>query len=153
MSAAPDPMSDMFTKFWSDFMSRMAPPGMAPPAGMSQDGTKQMQRIFFDALAKYADDFMRSPQFLEALKQTMDNAMAFRRQLDGFLTTMLKSAQMPTQSDTAYITEMLHGMERRLSARIDEVAARLDAVEKDHARGAAKAAGRGRVAARKAAGR
>ena len=53
-------VADPFTQFWSDAMSRM---GMAaqPAPPSATDAMKQMQRVFLDALAKYCDDFMRSP--------------------------------------------------------------------------------------------
>lgn len=100
-----------------------------PVGAAQQDGSKHMQRIFLDAMAKYCDDFMRSPQFLQALKQTMDNAMAFKQQMDGMMTQALRGAQVATQKDAEYSAELLHGFERRLTHRLDALSERLDALE------------------------
>src|SRR5262249_47429560 len=127
------PPSDAFTQFWSDVMSRMTAAGFVQPAADSE-GLERMQRIFFDAMAKYADEFMRSPQFLESLKATMDNAMAFRRQLDQWITSSLQSAQMPTHSDMTDVVARIHSMEKRVLERMDELDGRVGTLENGHPR-------------------
>lgn len=165
MSDAANPaaaMTDAFTKFWTDFAARMGPaamagfaqpqaqptgamPGMPGMMGANPEMMKQMQRAFFDSLSKYADDFMRSPQFLESLKQTMDNALAIRRQVDGWITNALKTMHMPTQQDALTAVERLHGLEKRIIERLEDVAARVEALEGK--------AGRGKPGNKKPAGR
>ena len=86
--------ADPFRQFWGDFFSRV---GMSPSAPSpaqtptpSKEAVQQMQRVFFDALAKYCDDFMRSEQFLQMMKETMDRSLAFKQQVDQFLSQALK---------------------------------------------------------------
>lgn len=144
MSNSPNPgapMTDAFTQFWSDFMSRMGT-GIAPQPTAGADATKRMQRIFFDAMAKYADDFMRSPQFLESLKQTMDNALAFRRQMDQWLANSLNAVQMPSHGDVTDVVARVHSVERRVLERLDELEHRIAALEGDGAEPVAVATGR-----------
>ena len=149
MSTTPNPaapMAEAFSQFWSDFMGRAGAAGFAPQPPGSPDAMKQMQRVFLDALAKYADDYMRSPAFLEQLKQTMDNAMAMKQQIDGFLASSLKAMHMPSREDTGYTIEMLHGLERRLGARLDAIEQRLAAHENGHSPAARPAAERAHAA-------
>jgi polyhydroxyalkanoate synthesis regulator phasin len=122
-------MNDLFTKFWSDYFNTLAAGQPAPQVTPGSDVWKQMQRAFLDAMARYADEFMRSPQFLDAMKQTLDNAMAFRRQMDEMMTQTLRSAQVPTQQDARELADRLHGLERRVIERIDRLEQKVSALE------------------------
>jgi len=126
--------SDPFTKAWSDLFARMtSPAGPAPAAQQStwpDETVKQMQRTFFDAMAKQADEFLRSPQFLTMMKQMMDQSMAFKQQVDRFITEAYRGAQMPAQADMQDLTGTLHGIEERLMSRIEELERRLEAAER-----------------------
>ena len=41
---------------------------------------KRFQSAFLDAMARYCDEYMRSPQFLAVMKQSMDGALSLRQQ-------------------------------------------------------------------------
>lgn len=96
--------TDPVSTFWRDLWTRVAAAGQSAPgmnAGaaapfMTPEAVKKMQAAFYDAMAQYAEQYMRSPQFLEAMKKSMDQAMALRRQMDGFL-----KQNMATAFDTA----------------------------------------------------
>jgi hypothetical protein len=113
---------DPFTQFWTDLASRMGMAAQpAPPA--AGDAMKQMQRVFLDALAKYCDDFMRSPVFLEMMRQHMTNALSFQQQVNQFLTHAQRSAQPGAAAESADLVEMVRGLrdqverlERKVSA-------------------------------------
>ena len=125
-----NPMGDAFTQFWGDFMSRMGASGFAPPQPQpAPDTMKQMQRMFFDAMAKYADDFMRSPAFLEQLRTTMDNAMTMKKQVDTFIAQSLKAASLPTPEDAADAAARMGSLEKRIMQRLDEIEVRIAAME------------------------
>lgn len=122
------PGGDPFTAFWSDWMTRMSGLGMAPPAS-APDMMEQMRKTFFGAMARHAEEFMRSDQFLGAMKQSMDNALAFKQQLNQFLTKNLQSAQMPSRSDTDHVVLLVRGMEERLAGKLDDLSARVAELE------------------------
>jgi len=119
---------DPFTQFWGEMVSRMSGVGLpaAPPADPGP-AMKQMQRVFLEALAKYCDEFMRSPQFLEAMKQNMENAMTFRRQVDQFLTQALHGAQAPARGDVEELVALVRNVEERVLARVEELNRKLEA--------------------------
>src|SRR5262245_18445741 len=92
--------TDPVTAFWRDVWARMGqapgmpgatppgmpnfpgmPAGMGMPGVMTPDAMRRMQSAFFDAMAQYAEQYMRSPQFLESMKKSMDQALEFRRQM------------------------------------------------------------------------
>ncbi len=182
-SSAP---TDAFVRFWTDLVTRMATAGFSPPAGgfgfapgatggapgapaaPTPDAIKQMQRIFFDAYAKYADEFMRSPQFLEALKQSMDGALTFKRQMDAFLAGSLKAGQMPSQAEWVASATNLAQTQNKILQRLEQLSQRVDALDgrgdasatrragpaatgRAPSRKSTKAAPKGRPAARRAA--
>ncbi len=126
------PPGDPFTSFFSDFMSKMGMPGVAsaapvPPTG--PDFSKQMRQSFFDSMSSYCDEFMRSEQFLTAMRQSMDGALAFRQQLDKFLTATVHRGQQPAREDTDHILLVLRNMEKRVINRLDGLEDRLGRLE------------------------
>jgi hypothetical protein len=122
------PGGDVFMKFWTDAMGKMTTVGMTPPAA-SPDMMDQMRKSFFGVMSQHADEFMRSEQFLETMKQTMDNALAFRQQLNQFLTQNLKSANMATSSDAEHISVLIRGMEERMMSKLDHLSERVERLE------------------------
>ena len=119
--------TDPFTTMWADMMGRMA--GMQPPAAAPPDMLEPMRRAFFDAMTKSADEYMRSEQFLTMMKQGMDNALAFRQQLNQFLKQNLQAAQMPTRADTDHMVLLVRGMEERVLEKLDELNRRIEGLE------------------------
>jgi len=100
------PPIDPITGFWRDMWARTAAtggmpgmpgmPNMGDPAAsgafLTPEAMKRMQSAFYDAMAQYAEQYMRTPQFLEAMKKSMDQAMQFRQQMDGFLKQNMSQA-------------------------------------------------------------
>ncbi len=136
--------AEPFARAWGDFMSRF---GMADAAGSSNEAPtpswsdeamKQMQRAFMDALAKYCDEFMRSPQFLNMMKQSMDNALSFKQHVDRFLTEAHRSVHSPSIGDVDDIVGLLRTIEDRVIERIDVLETRLRDVEGPGRRKSAK---------------
>ncbi len=124
---------DPFTAFWSDWMAKM--PGVNPPASSgTPDVLKQMRQAFFDAMAQYADQFMRSEQFLNATKQAMENALAFRQQIDQFLTQSVRNMQAPARADTDHILIVLRSMEERVLNRLEQLDQRVSELENEKAK-------------------
>lgn len=132
---SPDP----FTKFWSDCVSKMTGTGFAPAASnLSDDAMKQMRRAFFDAWANHCDEFLRSPAFLEGMKKAMDGALAFREQLNEFMTQALHHAQAPARTDTDSIMLVLRSLEERVLVRLDRLERRVASLEDPAESGAAR---------------
>lgn len=125
-------MNDPFTAFWTDFTSKMwsaAPGASGPPPAPSPDVMKQMRQAFFDAMARYADEFMRSEAFLGMMKQTMDNALAWQQMMNQMLQRNLSAAQVPSQADADHTVMLVRGMEDRVMKKLEEMEARLRGLE------------------------
>ena len=126
--------SDPFTKFWTDCVSNMTGAGFSPtPPQVSEDAMKQMRRAFFDAWAHHCDEFMRSPAFLDGMKKSMDGALAFREQLNEFMTRALHEAQAPARSDTDSIMLVLRSLEERVLDRLDRLEERVASLDESSA--------------------
>jgi hypothetical protein len=122
--------ADPFTKFWTDCVSQMTGAGSAPnPPKVSDDAMKQMRRAFFDAWAHHCDEFMRSPAFLDGMKKAMDGALAFREQLNEFMTRALHEAQAPARSDTDSIMLVLRSLEERVLDRLERLEQRVASID------------------------
>lgn len=92
-------------------------PDSTPPEIM-----RQIRSAIFRALAHSWDEFMRSPQFLEGMKQLMDNAITFRKVSGEFLGRVRNEAQAPSRNDIDTLMLAMRHMEKRLLDRLDEVA-------------------------------
>ena len=117
---------DPFTAFFSEMMKNAPVPGAGGmPTADPDRWNRQLQRVFLDAMASYCDDFMRSPQFLDAMKQSMDHALTFRKQVDQFLTEAQRSVQSPALADVDDLCALIGAVEQRLMDRIERLESRL----------------------------
>lgn len=123
------PVENPFMNMWTDFFGKMAAAGITPaqpPAEMAE----RLRRSFFDSMAKYCDEFMRSEAFLAAMKQSFDSALNWQGMMNQYLQKGLAGAQMPSRADTEQVVAMLRGLEDRLFTRLDALAARVEKLEK-----------------------
>lgn len=135
-----DQQTAEFFKFWTDVMSRAG--GMGTQSPQSGNGTapafnpmaRHMQQALFDAMAKYADEFMRSEQFLEMMKKSMDQSLQFKRLVDDFLMKAHRTVQSPVQGDIDDLASLLRGIEERVFERLGRIEERVAAVEESHGR-------------------
>jgi hypothetical protein len=124
--------ADPFSKMWFDMMSKLATGGFSPSSSSCSpmdEAAKQMRQAFFDAWQQQCEEFMRSEPFLAMMKRGMDNALAFREQLNEFLTKALHHGQMPARSDTDAVLLVLRSLEERLLERIDQLTERVERLE------------------------
>ena len=123
------PSLNPFLAFWNDFYTKMVAAGLAPGKD-PQDAAEQMRRSFFDAMSKYADEFLRSEVFLKAMKQSFDNVVAMQGATKQYLQKGLAAAQMPSLVDQEQVVGMIRGTEDRLFTRLDEIQSRIEKLEK-----------------------
>ncbi len=116
-----------FQKMWLESMSKIMQaaftfsPNSPPPEVM-----RQIRTGILGALAESWDQFMRSPEFLESMRQWMDQAVAFRKLSNDFLGRIRNELQSPSRDDIDTVMLAVRHMERRLLDRMDELSARVD---------------------------
>jgi len=101
-----------------------AVPGAEAFAGaFTPEAMRRMQATFFEAMAQNAEQTMRSPQFLEAMKRSMDQALQFRRQMDDFLKSNMSTA---FEAATGGANSEVMGAIRLSTTKLQEQIARID---------------------------
>ncbi len=121
----PDSSAD-FMKQWQENLARMLQmAGTFTPDTMPPEMLRQIRSGMFQALAKSWEEYMRSPQFLEGMKQMMDNAIAFRQMSGQFLNKARQEMQGTSRQDVDDMLLAMREMEARLTRRVDDLAARV----------------------------
>jgi hypothetical protein len=109
-----------FQKIWADSMTKVVQTAFgsgqnSPPPEI----LKQIRSGVFQALAQSWDEFMRSPQFLESMKQWMDSAINFRKMTNDFMGKVRNEMQAPSRDDMDNIMLAVRHMEKRLLDRVE----------------------------------
>lgn len=123
------PGPEMWTKFWTDYCAKAMPVGGAMNASPQEFG-ERMRKGFFEAMTKYFEEYLRSEAFLNSMKQSMDHALAWQQAMNQYMQKSLSAAQMPTREDADHVVLLIRGMEDRVMARLDEMAKRIEKMEK-----------------------
>ena len=122
---------------WLELMMKMMAGGVtADPNAPPAESARRLRDVSLEALGQQADKYMRSPQFLEFIKQSLDAQIAMRRQLNEFFTEAHHGVQGVAKQDVDHILQSVRHMETRvldrvegLCDRLDQVTRRLDALE------------------------
>jgi hypothetical protein len=125
-----DPVLQPFIDFWSSYVSH------------AQDATREIveefadsanaktwQRRWLDAVSKSMDAYMRSPAFLQTMKQNTDLLVKTKRQADDLTAEFARNANIPTAADISGLFERLHSVEEVILHRLGRIEDRLDSIE------------------------
>lgn len=124
-----------FQRIWTEtasklFQTAFTTTGNSPPPEI----LRQIRSGIFQALAQSWDEFMRSPQFLENMRQWMENAISFRKLSNDFLARVRNDVQAPSRDDIDTVMLTIRHMEKRLLDRADELSKEISALQA-HIRG------------------
>jgi len=120
-----------FQKVWLDNFSKLMQtafqltPDSAPP-----DTLRQVRAGIFQTLAESWDKFLRSPEFLDGMRQSMDNAIALRKISNEFMGRVRNDIQAPSRSDIDTVMQTVRHMEKRLLDCMDEITSHLTTSER-----------------------
>ena len=119
--------AQQMANLWMEYVTKMGTAGMAFRAGDAPtDASRSMRDAGFTAMEQTADRFMRTPQFLEMMKQSLDASIAFRKQLNDFFTEAQHSVQGVARRDMDGMTRAIRRMETRVLGRLEELCERID---------------------------
>jgi len=116
-----------FQKIWMESMSKLMhaaftfTPNSAPPELL-----RDIRNGILQALAESWNEFLRSPQFQDGLKQWMDNAVAFRKLSNDFMAKARKEMQAPSREDLDAVMLSVRHAETRILDRVEELAQQLN---------------------------
>ena len=152
MADAQQSPAEQMAAYWRDWFAQMNAAGGAQQAQQQQQAAaaamgqfagappfpwtpspetmRQMQAAFLDALAQQCDQHMRSPQFLESMKRSMDQALEFRQRVEHFVKDNAAAAFSGVSGGAPEeIIGAIRLIETRLNERLDDLARRLDRLE------------------------
>lgn len=119
-----------FQRIWVETMSRIAQAAFTiSPESTPPEMVRQVRTGIFQALAASWDEFMRSPQFLEGMRQWTENALVFRNLSNDFLARVRTELQAPSREDIDSVMLTVRHMEKRLLDRVDELSAEVKALK------------------------
>ena len=76
------------------------------------------------------DAYMRSPVFLQTMKQNTDLLVKAKRQADDLATEIARNANIPTAGDISGLFERLHSVEEVILTRLGRIEDKLMALER-----------------------
>ena len=119
-----------FQKIWMESMSKIMQTAFtfgnnSPPP----DVLKQIRSGIFQALAQSWEEFMRSPEFLESMKQWMDSAINFRKMTNDFMAKVRNEIQAPSRDDIDTVMLTVRHMEKRLLDRVEDLAEKIAQID------------------------
>ena len=119
-----------FFEMWADLATKMATAGMSiAPDTPPPQAARQIRAAVFEAMSQTADQFMRSPQFLELARSSLDANLQIREQFNEFLTKLRHEFQGVARQDVESVLAGVHQMERRVIDRLDQIEKRLAELE------------------------
>jgi hypothetical protein len=128
-----------FQKIWMDSLTHLMQTAFAsPPEAAPPELLRQMRSGIFQALAKSWDEYLRSPQFAEGMKQWMDSAIHYRKMTNDLLTRAHHETQDVARQDIDSLMLAVRHMETRILDRLEELSARIGHLEGSKANGPAR---------------
>jgi hypothetical protein len=115
-----------FAKVWADSFAKLAQAALTfSPDAVPPEILRQVRSGMFQALAQSWDEFLRSPQFMEGMKQVMDNALAFRKLSMDFLAKAHQELGSVTSDDVEGLVSAIRQLESRLTERLNELSSQI----------------------------
>jgi len=130
VSLAADPARD-FLEFWRNYFEQTAIQTRILFEGM-QGGKSldQLQTQGLESLSQSLDGFMRTPAFLEVLKQSLKRMIDLKQMQDQVAQTVSQQTGLPTTADITGVFERVHSAERTILKQLAMLDDRLKAIEK-----------------------
>lgn len=121
----------VFQKIWGDTFTKLMQLGFTfSPESAPPEFMRQMRAGIFQGLSQAWDQFLRSPQFMEGMKQWMDNAMSFRKMSNDFLSKARHETGGTSRDDIDNIMLAVRHMETRILDRVEDMATQVDKLNK-----------------------
>jgi len=131
-SAAADP-STMVASFWSQWLEQSSRGTQALLVAMQTAGDpQQFQRRWLEAVSRSLDDFMRTPTFLELLKNNLKAVTDLKGMQDQVVQDTARHFGLPLAADITGLFERLHSTEQNIINRLQAIEERLKAIETKH---------------------
>ena len=130
VSLAADPARD-FLEFWRNYFEQTAIQTRILFEGM-QGGKSldQLQTQGLESLSQSLDGFMRTPAFLEVLKQSLKRMIDLKQMQDQMSQSVAQQTGLPLAADVRGVFERVHSAEQTILKQLAKLDDRLKAIEK-----------------------
>jgi len=119
-----------FQKVWMDSFAKMAGTWAEfSPESPAPDELRKMRGNMLKVLAETWDDYMRTPQFMELMKASINGALDLKGMARDGLNWVHGQLEVPNKEDLDGVLLALRHVERRLLDRIEGVDDRLAGLE------------------------
>lgn len=130
-------------KMWTDAASKMIQAGRpSATEATPPDLARQMRSAYLGATSEFFEAYLRSPEFLEMMRQSLSASIQFRKQFNDFLGQIHHELQGTSRQDIDQLMRTMQHVERRvvdsverLSAQVEQVSERLQRLERAADRG------------------
>jgi hypothetical protein len=130
VAAAP---STMVASFWTQWLEQSNRGTQALLEAMQTAGDpRQLQRRWLDAVSRSLDDFMRTPTFLEILRNNLKAVTDLKGLQDQVVQDTARHFGLPLAADITGLFERLHSTEQNILNRLQAIEERLKAIETKH---------------------
>jgi len=127
--ATTDP-SIMIASFWTQWLEQSNRGTQALFEAMqTASDPQQFQRRWLDAVSRSLDDFMRTPTFLEILKNNLKAVTDLKGMQDQVVQDTARHFGLPLAADITGLFERLHSTEQNIVTRLQAIEDRLKAIE------------------------
>jgi hypothetical protein len=119
-----------FFEIWTEYFNQTETQSRAMIEGMKALGDPQkLQQRWLEALAASFDSFMRSPAFLEAMRQNLKMMTDMKKLQDQVIEDTARHIGVPLASDIHGLFERLNGVEQSILSRLQAIETRLETTE------------------------
>ena len=126
---ATDP-SIVIASFWTQWLEQSSRGTQALLEAMQTVGDpQQIQRRWLDAVSQSLDDFMRTPTFLELLRNNLKAVTDLKGMQDEVIQDTARHFGLPLAADITGLFERLHSTEQNIINRLQAIEERLKAIE------------------------
>jgi len=130
MSSAADPARE-FLDFWRNYFEQTAIQTRILLEGMQ--GGKSLDQLHnqgLESLSQSLDSFMRTPAFLDSLKQSLKRMVDLKQMQDQVAQTVSQQTGLPLTADITGLFERVHSAEQTILKQLVMLDDRLKAIEK-----------------------
>ena len=131
-----DPIMQPFVDLWSSYVKQADDATRELLEGLDGNvDVKTWQRRWYDAVSRSMDAYMRSPLFLQAVKQNTDAMIKTKQHADDLATEFARNANIPTAGNISGLFERLHSVEEVILHRLGRIEQRLETIEQQSGAG------------------
>jgi len=120
-----------FLEFWRNYFEQTAIQTRILLESMQGgEPLEQLQSQWLTSLSKNLEDFMRTPVFLEVLKQSIRRMIDLKLAQDQMTRSVAPGAELPQTADVAGVFDRVRSAEQKVLTRLTGIEDRLAAIEK-----------------------